>query len=97
MSVRFCLVTLLVLALFAIWDILGRPSHTQPLRSEHSQPAPVPARQEVAVTANGKLFHKPNCRYIHGQPQMLSVKEAEQKGYTPDPRCMKETFREKVK
>ena len=58
------------------------------LLSEHSMPAiELPAR-EVAVTPQGKLFHDPSCRYIHGKAQIMSALDAAKRGYTPCPRCL---------
>ncbi len=93
MALRFWPITFLAVALaFATWAVLGHPRHALPLKSEHSQPSAVVPTEDVAVTSEGKLFHKPSCRYIHGKLQMMSAQEAAQKGYTPDPRCMKEAL-----
>jgi len=92
MALRFWLITFVAAVLvFAAW-IFGHPRRAVSLKSEHSRPATVMPAQEVAVTSKGKLFHKPSCRYIHGKPQMMSAQEAAQEGYTPDPRCMKESL-----
>jgi hypothetical protein len=93
MALRFWPITFLAVVLaFATWAVLGLPRHVLPLRSEHSQPATVVPTEEVAVTSEGHLFHKPSCRYIHGKPQTMSAQEATQNGYAPDPRCMKEAL-----
>ncbi len=93
MAVRFWPITLLAVALFfATWAVLGHSRAAILLKSEHSQPATVMPAENVAVTSEGKLFHKPSCRYIHGEPQMVSAQEAAQRGYTPDPRCMKDAL-----
>jgi hypothetical protein len=93
MALRFWPITLLAVAVvFATWAVLGRLRHVPPLRSEHSQPATVVPTEDVAVTSEGHLFHKPSCRYIHGKAQTMSAQEATQKGYAPDPRCMKEAL-----
>ena len=90
MASRFWLITAAAVAVvLATWAAMGHSSPAPPLRSEHSQPVISMPAQEVAVAADGKLFHKPSCRYIHGKPQMMSAEEAAKKGYTPDPRCLK--------
>jgi len=69
-----------------------RPGATATLLSRHSEPAThMPARQ-VAITTEGKLFHDPSCRYIHGKPVMASAKEAAGRGYTPCPRCLRKAL-----
>jgi hypothetical protein len=70
----------------------SRPGATATLLSRHSRPAiHVPVR-EVAITAQGKLYHDPSCRYMHGQPEMVSAPEAARRGYTPCPRCLGKAF-----
>jgi len=68
------------------------PGRIPPLRSEHSEPASIPPSEPVAVTPDGKQFHDPSCKYIHGKPQMMSSQEAIERGYTPDPRCMEKAL-----
>ncbi|HLK32965.1 MAG TPA: hypothetical protein VKT29_07735 [Terriglobales bacterium] len=65
----------------------GRPGNAT-LLSRHSMPAQELPNRVVAVTAQGKLFHDPTCRYIHGKPEMISAREAADRGYTPCPRCL---------
>ena len=66
----------------------SRPDAVSRLLSRHSEPAVhLPGRQ-VAVTARGKLFHDPSCRYIHGKAEIMSAQEAVRRGYTPCPRCL---------
>ena len=65
-----------------------------PLRSEHAEPAATMPSQPVAVTAEGKQFHDPSCKYIHGKPQMMSAEQAAKAGYTPDPRCLREAMKQ---
>jgi hypothetical protein len=60
------------------------------LRSEHSRPARVPPPAMVAVTRTGKLYHKPECTYIHGPAELESGVQAQAEGYTPCTRCLKE-------
>ena len=66
----------------------SRPGATATLLSRHSMPAIHLPDRQVAVTTQGKLFHDPSCRYIHGKPEMMSAQEAARRGYTPCPRCL---------
>jgi len=59
-------------------------------RSEHSRPARTFPPATVAVTRDGKLYHKPDCRYIHGSAELESGAQAQADGYTPCTRCLKE-------
>jgi len=82
----------LVLAAFA-WGSMS--AHwTPPLRSEHAEPAATMPAQPVAVTDEGKQFHDPSCKYIHGKPEMMSAAEAAKAGYTPDPRCLRQAMKQ---
>ena len=93
MASRFWLITLLAAAaIFWTWAMVARSGPTATLKSEHSQPAILVPAEEVVVTPDGKLYHKPSCTFIHGKPEMMSAREATEKGYTPDPRCMKEAL-----
>jgi hypothetical protein len=51
----------------------------------------IPADMTVLAAAAGKLFHVAGCQFIHGKDKLLTltVREAEQLGYTPCIRCMK--------
>ena len=66
----------------------SRRGVTATLLSRHSEPAIHMPNRQVAITAEGKLFHDPSCRYIHGKPAMMSAQEAVRQGYTPCPRCL---------
>jgi hypothetical protein len=70
----------------------SRPRATARLLSRHSEPAIHLPYREVAITAQGKLFHDPSCRYIHGRPEMVSAQEAARRGYTPCPRCLRKAL-----
>jgi len=62
------------------------------LRSEHAQPGSgVPAQMMVVVSADGKTFHAPGCRFIHDKAKLrtVAVSEALWEGYAPCVRCMK--------
>lgn len=65
-----------------------RPGASATLLSRHSEPAMHMPDRQVAITSQGKLFHDPSCRYLHGQAEMVSAREAVRRGYTPCPRCM---------
>ena len=84
-----------ILFVVAAFMVLLRevPSRLPHLRSEHSEPASSLPPRPVAVTPQGKQFHDPACKYIHGKPQMVSSSQAAEEGYTPDPRCMSEALR----
>jgi hypothetical protein len=83
----------LVLAVLVIVSAVllrGSRAHTAvAMRSEHSQPARTLPKRLVAVVPDGKQFHDPACRFIHGKPEMMTAEKAVAAGYTPDPRCMK--------
>jgi methylphosphotriester-DNA--protein-cysteine methyltransferase len=69
--------------------VFSRPE----LRSEHAQPRiGVPLDVMVVVSANGKIFHKSGCPFIHDKASVrtLVARDALRQGYTPCVRCMKE-------
>ena len=86
-------VLLTLLALVVAYGAMGsRGGIPARLRSGHGEPAQsVPARQ-VAVTAEGKLFHDPQCTFIHGVTEMMSAESAVTAGYNPCTRCMREAL-----
>ena len=94
MSKGFWLLVIIsvLLAAFA-WKSMSAHK-APPLRSEHAEPAATMPPQPVAITAEGKQFHDPTCKYIHGKPQMMSAEQAAKAGYTPDPRCLRETMKQ---
>ncbi|HKW25828.1 MAG TPA: hypothetical protein VJN48_08595 [Terriglobales bacterium] len=71
----------------------SRPGATATLLSRHSEPAIHMPNRQVAITAQGKLFHDPSCRYLHGKPEMVNAQEAVRRGYTPCPRCLRQALR----
>src|SRR5947208_8521693 len=96
MSNRFWAYTVILVAALVLWFAQWTTHAAAPaLRSEHSEPAVAMPAKQVAVTAAGKQFHAPTCRFIHGKVEMMSAEEAAAKGYTPDPRCMKEALAKK--
>jgi hypothetical protein len=70
----------------------SRPGATATLLSRHSMPALHIPAGEVAISAQGKLFHDPSCRYIHGKPEMVSAQHAVLRGYAPCPRCLRKAM-----
>ena len=90
--------TLLLSAITAVvltagWLAATAATHPHPLRSQHSEAAATSPREMVAVTEEGKLYHRPDCRYIHGPLRMESGEQAVADGYTPCTRCMTEYLR----
>ena len=88
--------TLLLSAIMAVvltagWLAATAVTRSHPLRSQHSEAGATPPQEMVAVTAEGKLYHRPDCRYIHGPLRMESGEQAVADGYTPCTRCMKDT------
>jgi hypothetical protein len=94
MTIRVLRASLLTILLVLIGYILGlaHSGALPDLRSQHSQPAVRMPAQQVAVTAGGKTFHKPDCPFIHGPIRMIDAKTAAAEGYVPDPRCMREAL-----
>ena len=65
------------------------------LRSYHAQPgAGVPAGMMVAISADGKTFHVPGCRYLHKHEsenvRLVAAAEAIREGYVPCVRCLRQ-------
>ena len=83
---------LMLLIVIAGWRLSRASAPPPAMRSEHSEPAKTMPQQMVAVVPQGKQFHDPSCRYIHGKPQMMTAEQAIRLGYTPDPRCMRNTL-----
>ena len=68
--------------------IFSLPRFTPPSpRAPMSEPALRVPEEMVAVTADGKTFHKPGCTFIHGPWKLLSIEEAMREGYSPCIRC----------
>ena len=59
------------------------------LRSPHSDPRITTRPEIVAVTSEGKLYHNPDCAFIHGPTRVESSDQAVAEGYTPCTRCLK--------
>ncbi len=58
------------------------------LQDRHSEPRAEAAVQTVAVTAAGKLYHDPRCRFIHGPAVLEPVSQAVAERRSPCPRCL---------
>jgi hypothetical protein len=80
--------TILVLAM-ATWFTVPLSGRTVSLRSRHSEPTATPPPAQVAVTPQGKLYHRPDCLYIHGPIRLEPGEEAKAAGFTPCTRCLK--------
>ena len=90
MAKRFWIYAVLAVAIIlAGWRWSRAHAQIPALRSEHSEPAHSMPQRMVAVVPDGKQYHDPSCRYIHGKPQMMTAEQAAKLGYTPDPRCMR--------
>jgi hypothetical protein len=64
-------------------------------RSRLAQPAyKIPPELRVVVSSEGKLFHVPNCRYLHNKvgesPETMTASQALREGYAPCPRCLRQ-------
>jgi hypothetical protein len=90
MTARVWTASLIFAVLIAVIVSHGysRP-HRATLLSRHSEPAIHLRQRQVAITSQGKLFHDPSCRYIHGKAEIVSAQEAARRGYTPCPRCLR--------
>lgn len=93
MSKRFWTYTLLAVVMLAAYDVAWPHVPAPALRSEHGQPAATVPSRMVAVTAQGKTFHDPSCKYIHGKIEMMPAEEAIRRGYSPCVRCMREALK----
>ena len=83
------LAILLAAAAVAIWTV---NSGSQPLHSEHAQPAHIGIDDTVWVSADGNLFHAASCKDLHHPAQSMPASEAIAKGYAPCTRCMRKAI-----
>lgn len=74
--------------LVAGWSAAVVGHRAPKLRSEHGLPAAA-APAVVAVTNQGKLFHRPDCAFIHAPVRLEPGDQAIAEGYTACTRCMK--------
>jgi hypothetical protein len=92
MAKRFWIYLAITLAIIIGGLRWTRVYASPPLRTEHAEPGKSVPQQIVAVVLDGKQFHDPSCRYLHGKPQMMTAEEAVKMGYSPDPRCMRKAL-----
>lgn len=99
----FWMLAVAAVALLAGGVALGNSAvFKQPeLRSEHAKPShKIPPSLMVAVSTEGKLFHVPNCKYLHRRdgesPELITAAEAMKQGFTPCPRCLRQYLRSRV-
>jgi len=99
----FWMLAVATVALLAGGVALGNSAvFKQPeLRSEHAKPShKIPASLMVAVSTEGKLFHVPNCKYLHRRdgesPEFITAAEAMKEGFTPCTRCLHQYLRSSV-
>lgn len=76
------------------YEVANSSSRKNPVRvSKHAQPAayPIPPDLKVLVSYGGKLFHLPQCTFIHDRQTAIAMtaQQAMQHGYTPCTRCLK--------
>jgi hypothetical protein len=79
---------LVAMLLAAVWVVAVRGSAPTPLRTAHSEPATRIPPPLVAVTAEGKTFHTPDCSFIHAAAHLESGGQAVADGYVPCTRCL---------
>jgi len=93
----FWMLAVAAVALIAGAVVLGNSSvfaHPDS-RSRLAQPAyKIPPELKVVVSSDGKLFHVPNCRYLHNKvgesPETMTASQAMREGYAPCPRCLRQ-------
>ena len=80
-----------IIAALLVCSWLGAAAAGYPagLRSAHGEPAKTMPQTMVAVTNAGKLYHRPECKFIHGPVKLETGAQAFAEGYAPCPRCMK--------
>jgi hypothetical protein len=83
------LTAVVAVLLVAGWFAAASSGRREPLRSRHSEPATAAPPPLVAVTAEGNLYHDPDCAFIHGPVRRESSAQAIAEGYTPCTRCLK--------
>jgi len=99
----FWMLAVAAVALLAGGVALGNSAvFKQPeLRSEHAQPSHrIPPALMVAVSTEGKLFHVPNCKFLHRRDgenhELITAAEAMKEGFTPCTRCLHQYLRSSV-
>jgi hypothetical protein len=89
MTKNVLILTAMTTALLAAGWLAALPIRPDALKSRHSEPATTSPPASVAVTAEGKLYHRPECTFIHGPAHMEPGTQAVAEGYTPCVRCLK--------
>jgi hypothetical protein len=79
-----------LLLVTAAWFATTAAVRAPAARSQHSKPATFQPPTLVAVTPDGKLFHRPDCTYVHGPVRLESGQQAIADGYAPCTRCLKQ-------
>ena len=85
----WALLAMTVVVLAGGWLAAAAAGYAPALRSEHSRPAKAMPQMMVAVTDEGKLYHRPDCTFIHGPVKMEPGAQAIADGYTPCTRCIR--------
>jgi hypothetical protein len=89
MSHKGVVITALTVVLGLVGWLAGAVSARESgLRCRHSRPAVAVPPSVVAVTPAGTLFHRPECKYVHGPVRLESGTAAIASGYTPCTRCL---------
>jgi hypothetical protein len=59
----------------------------------------IPPEMQVVISDGSKLFHRPDCPFIHDKSseRTITAKEAMQQGYTPCSRCLRQYLRAAAK
>ena len=83
------LCAMVLVLLVAGWMVAASAGRTAALRSRHGEPATTAPPSLVAVTAQGKLYHRPECYFLHGPVRMAPGEQAIAEGYAPCTRCLK--------
>lgn len=82
------LTSIVLVLLVGGWLAAASAGRPEILRSRHSDPGIAAPPPLVAVTAEGKLYHKPDCAFIHGPLRMETGQQAIAEGYTPCTHCL---------
>jgi hypothetical protein len=89
MTRRVLALTAVILVLAVVgWLAAAASGTSEPLRSRHSDPTIAAPPPLVAVTRDGKLYHRRECTFVHGPIHTESLAQAISEGYTPCRRCM---------
>jgi hypothetical protein len=90
MTHKSIVITSLTLVLVTVVWLAGAvTAYESHVRCRHSRPATGTPPDVVAVTAQGAVFHRPGCTYVHGPVRLETGVAATASGYTPCTRCLK--------